>query len=116
MISATGGSCMGFKRKQSRVLSGRIGRLQRGTLVVSCTVVDVSDSGVQLESRLVVKPGEIVQLLIECGKEETLTCEVEVVHVRAPKIGAKITSITPENQARFARMLDDDVQNAFTRH
>lgn len=106
---------MGFKRKQSRVQSGRIGRLQRGTLVVSCKVVDVSDSGVHLESCLVVKPGDIVQLSIECGKEEALTCEVEVVHVRAPKIGAKITSITPENQARFAHMLDDDVQNAFTR-
>ena len=106
---------MGFKRKHSRVQSGRIGRLQRGTLVVPCTVVDVSDSGLQLESRLVVKPGEIVQLLIESGKEETLTCEVEVVHVRASKIGAKITSMTPENQSRFTRMLDDDVQNVFTR-
>ena len=106
---------MGFKRKQSRVQSGRIGRLQRGILVVPCTVVDVSDSGVQLETQLVMKPGEIVQLLIECGKEETLTCEVEVVHVRAPKIGAKITSMTLENQSRFTRMLDDDVQNVFTR-
>jgi PilZ domain len=106
---------MGFKRKHSRVQSGRIGRLQRGALVVPCTVVDVSNSGVHLESRLVVKPGEIVQLSIECGKEEALTCEVEVVHVRAPKIGAKITSMIPESQARFAHMLDDDVQSTFTR-
>ncbi len=80
-----------------------------------CKVVDVSDSGVNLESRLVVKPGDVVQLSIECGREETLTCEVEVVHVRTPKIGARIMSMTPENQARFAHMIDDDVQNAFTR-
>lgn len=106
---------MGFKRKHSRVQSGRVGRLQQGALVVPCTVVDVSDSGVHLESRLVVKPGDIVQLSIACGKEETFTCEVEVMHVRAPKIGAKITSMTTENQARFTHMLEDDVQNSFTR-
>ena len=83
--------------------------------MVPCKVVDVSDSGVHLESRLAVKPGDVVQLSIEYGGEEAFTCEVEVVHVRAPKIGAKITSMTPENQARFTQMLDDDVQNAFTR-
>lgn len=106
---------MGFKRKHSRVQSGRVGWLQRGALVASCKVVDVSDSGVHLESSLMLKPGDRVHLSIECAREETLTCEVEVVHVRASKIGAKITSMTPENQSRFTRMLDDDVQNVFTR-
>lgn len=106
---------MGFKRKHSRVQSGRVGRLQRGTVVMPCTVVDVSDSGVHLESRLVVKSGDVIQLSIDCGKEGTLSCEVEVVHARAEKIGARITSITAENQARFTRMLQDDVENAFTR-
>ena len=106
---------MGFKRKYSRVQSGRVGRLQRGALVMPCTIIDVSDSGVHLESRLVVKPGDEIQLAIDCGKEGTLTCEVEVVHVHAQKIGARITSMTPENQARFTRMLQDDVENAFSR-
>lgn len=106
---------MGFKRKHSRVQSGRIGQLQRGALMVPCRVVDVSDSGVHLESRLVVKPGDVVQLSIECRREGTFACEVEVVHVRGLKIGARITSMTPENQARFTQMLDDDVQNTFTR-
>lgn len=106
---------MGFKRKHSRVQSGRVGRLQRGALVMPCNVIDVSDSGVHLESRLVLKPGDVAQLSIECRREGTFTCEVEVVHVRALKIGARITSMTPENQARFTQMLDDDVQNAFTR-
>lgn len=106
---------MGFKRKYSRVRSGRVGRLQRGAAVMPCTVVDVSDSGVHLESRLVVKPGDAIQLSIECGREGILTCEVEVVHVHAQKIGARVTSMTPENQVRFARMLQDDVENSFSR-
>lgn len=106
---------MGFKRKHSRVQSGRPGRLQRGAIVVPCTVIDVSDSGVHLESRLSVKPGDALHLTIDCGKEEILACEVAVVHVQAQKIGARITSMTSENQARFARMLQDDVENAFSR-
>ncbi len=106
---------MGFKRKYSRVQSGRVGRLQRGAIVAPCKVIDVSDSGVHFESCLAVNPGDVVQLSIDCGREGTLTCEVEVVHVRALKIGTKIRSMTPENQARFTHMLDDDVQNTFTR-
>lgn len=106
---------MGFKRKHSRVRSGRVGRLQRGAVVMPCTVVDASDSGVHLESRLAVKPGDEARLSIDCGREGTFTCEVEVVHVRAEKIGARIISMTSENQTRFTRMLQDDVENAFTR-
>jgi hypothetical protein len=45
---------MGFKRKHSRVDVGRVGRLQRGALTAPCKVLDVSESGVRLESRLFV--------------------------------------------------------------
>jgi hypothetical protein len=41
---------MGFKRKHSRVDVGHAGRLQRGSLSAPCKVLDVSESGVRLES------------------------------------------------------------------
>ena len=46
---------MGFKRKHSRVDFGLVGRLQRGAFTAPCKVLDVSESGVRLESRLFVK-------------------------------------------------------------
>jgi len=49
---------MGFKRKGSRVEVGRAGRLQRGTLSAPCKVLDVSETGVKIESRLFVKTGD----------------------------------------------------------
>jgi hypothetical protein len=115
MISATGGWIMGFKRKHSRVDVGCAGRLQRGRLSAACKIIDVSESGVRIESRLFVKKGEMLQLLIELDGGKTLTCELEVIHVRASKLGARITTISPEDRARLAHILDDHVQSSFSR-
>ncbi|QPD05654.1 MAG: hypothetical protein Nkreftii_003428 [Candidatus Nitrospira kreftii] len=106
---------MGFKRKHSRVDVGRAGRLQRGALSAHCKVLDVSESGVRLESRLFVKRGEVLQLLIELDRGKTLTCELEVVYVRPPKVGARIKAISAEDRERLAHILDDHVQNSFSR-
>lgn len=81
---------MGFKRKHARVDVGRVGRLQRGSLSAPCKVLDVSESGVRLESRLFVKSGDVLQLGIELDGGRSLTCELKVIHVRTPKLGAKI--------------------------
>lgn len=106
---------MGFKRKHSRVDVGRAGRLQRGALSAACKVLDVSESGVRIESRLFAKQGEVLHLLIELDGGKTLTCELEVIHVRAPKLGARITAISAEDRARLAHILDDHVQSSFSR-
>lgn len=106
---------MGFKRKHSRVDVSRAGRLQRGALSAACKVIDVSESGIRLESRLFAKKGEVLHLLIELDSGKTLTCELEVVHVRAPKLGARIMAISAEDRERLAHILDDHVQSSFSR-
>jgi hypothetical protein len=106
---------MGFKRKGSRVEVSRSGRLQRGALSAPCKVLDVSETGVRVESRLFVKSGDALQLVIELEQGKTLTCGLQVVHVRSPKFGSKITSITPEDRERLAHIFDDRVQASFSR-
>lgn len=106
---------MGFKRKHSRIDVGRVGRLQRGSLSAPCKVLDVSESGVRLESRLFVKSGEVLQLGIDLERGRSLTCELEVVHVRKPNLGAKIVSISPADRERLTHILDDHVQSNFSR-
>jgi hypothetical protein len=115
MLAETEGAVMGFKRKHSRVDVGRNGRLQRGALSTPCKVLDVSESGVRLESRLYIKSGDVLQLTIELERGNSLTCELEVVHVRTPRLGARIASISPENRERLAHILDDHVQSSFSR-
>lgn len=106
---------MGFKRKHSRVDVGCAGRLQRGALSAACKVIDVSESGVRLESRLFVKKGDVLRLSIELDGGKTLTCELEVVHVRAPKLGARIMAISAEDREGLIHILDDYVQSSFSR-
>lgn len=106
---------MGFKRKGSRVEVSRSGRLQRGALSAPCKVLDVSETGVKLESRLFVKSGDALQLVVELDQGRTLMCGLQVVHVRSPKFGATITSISPEDRERLAHILDDHVQSNFSR-
>ena len=106
---------MGFKRKGARVEVSRGGRLQRGSLSAPCKVLDVSETGVRIESRLFVKSGEALQLMIELEHGRTLNCGLQVVHVRSPKFGAKITSISPEDRERLAHIFDDHIQKSFSR-
>ena len=106
---------MGFKRKGARIEVSRGGRLQRGALSAPCKVLDVSESGVRIESRLFVKSGDALQLVIELEQGRTLTCGLQVVHVRSPKFGAKITSISPEGREQLAHIFDDHVQANFSR-
>ena len=106
---------MGFKRKGSRVEVSRVGRLQRGALSAPCKVLDVSETGVRIESRLYVKSGDALQLVIELEQGRNLSCGLQVVHVRSPKFGAKITSISPEARERLAHIFDDHVQTSYSR-
>ena len=80
-----------------------------------CKVLDVSESGVRLESRLFVKRGDVLQLMIELERGRSLTCQLEVVNVHTPKLGAKILSISPEDRERLTHILDDHVQSSFSR-
>ena len=85
---------MGYKRKASRVEVSRAGRLQRGGLSAPCKILDVSEAGVRSESCLFVKVSDALQLMIELKHGRTLSCGLQVVHVRSPKFGAKISSIS----------------------
>jgi PilZ domain len=105
---------MGFKRKQSRIDVGRNGRIQRGSLSAPCKVLDVSESGVRIESRMFVKVGDTLHLVIELDRGHTLSCTIQPIHVRTPRFGALITAISPENQERLSQILDDRVQRMFS--
>jgi hypothetical protein len=106
---------MGFKRKVSRIGVSRKGHLQRGSMSAPCQIIDVSESGVRIESRLFVKTGDTLQLAVEVDHCKTLACMLEVVHVRSPRFGAKITSISSDDQARLAHVFDDHLQTSFSR-
>lgn len=106
---------MGFKRKGWRAEVNCIGRLERGALSVPCKVVDISEDGVRLDSRMLAKAGDTVQLVIEVAPEKVVTCQLEVVYVRSLRLGAKIASISPDDKERLTQFLDDRALSNFSR-
>ena len=106
---------MGFKRKSSRVEVGKTGQLHRGSFAAPCRIVNISDNGMRIQSRLFVKSGDTLLLSIELTGGDLLHCEIQVLNVRTPHFGAKIVSITPEDRARLAQILDDHVQSSLSR-
>ena len=62
---------MGFKRKSSRVEVGRPGRLHRGSFSAPCQVMNVSETGVRIHTRLFVKNGDVLHLSIELNGDPT---------------------------------------------
>ena len=75
----------------------------------------MSEAGVRTESRLFVKISDALQLVIELDHGTTLTCGLQVIYVRSPKFGSKITSISPEDRERLTHIFDDHVQTSFSR-
>ena len=106
---------MSFKRKSSRVEVGKPGRLHRGSFSAPCQVMNVSETGVRLHSRLFVKNGDVLQLSIELDAGRQLNCEIQVSNVRSQHFGAKILSITPDDRERLSHILDDHLQTRFSR-
>ena len=106
---------MGFKRKSSRVEVGKPGRLHRGSFSAPCQVLNVSETGVRVHSRLFVKNGDVLQLSIELTGGESLTCEIQVTNLRPQHFGAKILSISAEDKTRLTHILDDHLQRSFIR-
>ena len=106
---------MGFKRKSSRVEVGKAGHLHRGSFAAPCRVVNISENGMRIQSRLLVKSGETLRLSIELVEGRHLTCDIQVMNVCTPHFGAKIVSISPEDKERLAHILDDHLQNSFLR-
>jgi len=106
---------MAFKRKTSRVDVGKPGRLSRGSMSAPCEVLDLSEHGMRIRSRLFVRSGDALTLSIELAGGSPLNCEVQVVNLRPPHFGVKILSISPQDRELLAHILDDHLQNSFLR-
>ena len=72
---------MGFKRKSSRVEVGRPGRLHRGSFSAPCQLMNVSETGVMIQTRLFVKNSDVLHLSIELDGGCQLGCEIQAIDV-----------------------------------
>jgi hypothetical protein len=77
--------------------------------------MNVSETGVRIQTRLFVKNGDVLHLSIELDGGRQLRCEIQAINVGSRQFGAKILSISPGDGERLAHILDDHMQNRFLR-
>jgi hypothetical protein len=97
---------MGNKRELYRIALDRGGEIRRGTEVSPCTILDLTEKGVQLTANLPAQAGETLQLEFSLTSHCTIHCTVLVTRVSGPQIGACITDISPEDQQHLSQFIE----------
>ena len=97
------------KREFYRIAVQRSGSIRRGEETAPCEVVDLTEKGVQLTTDLALSVGETLQLAFSLTDAVTLHCSVMVTRVTAKAVGSCISDISPADQDRLSRFIDDVV-------
>ena len=97
------------KREFYRIAVQRSGSIRREEETAPCEVLDLTEKGVQLTTDLVLSVGETLQLAFSLTDSVTLHCSIMVTRVSGKSVGCCISDISPADQARLARFIDDVV-------
>jgi hypothetical protein len=93
------------KREEYRVRIHRTGQLRRGSDVAPCELIELTETGVLVQSDLHVTIGEAVDLDFDLTPDCPIHCTILVTHAALPHFGGLISSISPEHQQHVARFI-----------
>ena len=97
---------MAQKRELFRVAIDRTGLIQRGAETFPCRVIDLTEKGFQFRTDGAFHAGEVFHLEFALNETSSVMCTVQVTHVRAPYVGAVITTISPDYQTQLSRFIE----------
>lgn len=82
------------------------GEIRRGLEATTCTVVNVTEKGIQFKTALPVNVGETVQLTICLTSICTIHVAVLITRANQPDVGACISDISLEDQQRLSQFIE----------
>ena len=97
---------MAQKRELFRVAIDRTGLIRRGAETFPCRVIDLTERGFQLRTDGAFHAGEVLNLEFVLNETSSIKCTVQVTHVRAPYLGAVITTISPDYQTQLSHFIE----------
>ena len=103
----------GFQTEIIPSRGGQTRQIASWLFLSALQVMNVSETGVRIQTRLFVKNGDVLQLSIELDGGRQLGCEIQALNVGSRQFGAKILSISPDDRERLSHILDDHMQNRF---
>src|SRR5262245_61621860 len=94
------------KRELFRVALERTGQIQRGTELVPCKLINLTEKGFQLQSEGTFQVGEDLHLEFTLSENCPIVCTVQVTHVQRPYLGARIARIAPADKTRLSHFIE----------
>lgn len=98
---------MGPKREFFRIALDRSGTLRRGHEAAACEVLDLTEKGVQLKTDFPVTVGETLECDFSLTETRAIHCSIRVTRVSASSVGACVIDISPANQEKLSRFIDE---------
>jgi len=82
------------------------GEIRRGLEATACTVVNLTEKGIQLRTDLPVNAGETYQLTFRLTSDCTIHAAILVTRASQPDVGACISDISLEDQQRLSQFIE----------
>lgn len=106
---------MGYKRKFTRLPLNCEGDLFRGSELISCQIVDMSEKGMLLRTGTSLTLDEELPFEFLLGPSRRIKCTIKIVRMAKSDYGAQIVNISPDDQQYLTEHLDDYIQRNFGR-
>jgi hypothetical protein len=96
---------MSHHRQQYRIPIERTGQLTRQGEISDCHVSDLTEQGFQVQTDLPLVVGEVIRLTCMLDGHAEVECGIAVTHARPPLFGSRIVDISPDQQERLSRFI-----------
>ena len=104
---------MNQHRALYRLPIDRAGKVSLEHKEAACRIIDLTQEGVRLETTLTVQTGERLWLSFDLTPDTPLRCQVEVLSVSTPYVGARFVDLSPRSRHSLDTFIDDLLDTNF---
>ena len=98
---------MNQHRALYRLPIDRVGKVSLEHKEAACRIIDLTQEGVRLETTLAVQAGERLRLSFELTPDTLLRCQVEVLSISTPYVGARFVDLSPRSRHSLITFVED---------
>ncbi len=97
------------QRALFRISIAREGTVRRGSEVAACSITELTTKGMGLSTALPVSQGDQLEVTFALTDGAPICCHILVTHTVPPRLGGRITSISPAHDSQLAQFIDQHI-------
>jgi len=103
-----------MQKREARIAVSGQALVQSGAKSFPCTLVNMSDHGFLIRCSEALQIGQVLEFSCELYPSKTLNCEIEVRHISAAGMGAKIVEINEDGVRLCTLYLEEQYSNSLS--